>query len=94
MCVGGKALGVSDQDYPTVCAAVYSVMEAEPLVYLTKIIQGLIAYGILPVGSLALGVSDQDYPRVCADVYIVLEAEPLVYLTKIIQGCLLRCTLC
>ena len=51
-----------------VYAAVYSVLEAELLVYLTKIIQGLMA-GVLVCccelcdGGRALGVSDQDYPR-------------------------------
>ena len=51
-----------------VCVAVYSVLEAEPLVYMTKTIQGLVAVVrvcccVLCVGGRALGVSDQDYPR-------------------------------
>ena len=41
---------------------VYSVLEAELLVYLTKFIQGLMARCVQCVGSRALGVSDQDYP--------------------------------
>ena len=50
------------------CAAMNCVLEEEPLVYLTKIIQGLVA-GVLVCccvlcdGGRALGVSDQDYPR-------------------------------
>ena len=50
------------------CAAVYCVLEAELLVYLTKIIQGLVAgvrvccYGLCVKGR-AFDVSDQDYPR-------------------------------
>ena len=43
MCVENRALGVSDQDYPRVCASVYCLMGAEPLVYLTEIIPGLSA---------------------------------------------------
>ena len=102
LCVGGRALGVSDQDYPRasgwcsrvllctvcwrqnpwctkprlskglwpvcICVAVYCVLEAEPLVYLTMIIQGLMA-GVLVCccvlcdGGRSLGVSDQDYTR-------------------------------
>ena len=38
--VEGRALGVSDQEYLIVCVAMYRVLEAEPLVYLIKIIQG------------------------------------------------------
>ena len=41
----------------------YSVLRAEPLVYLTMIIQGQVAYYVLSVDGRALGVSDQDYPR-------------------------------
>ena len=50
------------------CAAVYCVLEAELLVYLTKIIQGLVATVrvyccVLCVVDRAFGVSDQDDPR-------------------------------
>ena len=41
----------------------YCVLGVEPLVYLTKIIQGLVACWVLGVGGKALGVSDQYYPR-------------------------------
>ena len=41
-CVGGRALGVSDQDYPSVCAAMYYVLGGEPLMYLIRIIQGCV----------------------------------------------------
>ena len=39
LCVGGKALGVADQDCPKkmVAVYVYCVLVVEPLVYLTKI---------------------------------------------------------
>ena len=93
LCVGGRALGVSDQDYPSVCAAEYFVLGAEPLVYLIKIIQRRVLQ-CLCVGGRALGVPDQDYPSVCAAVYCVSGAEPLVYLIKIIQACVLMCTVC
>ena len=61
------------------CAAMYYLLNAEPLVYLIKIIQGLVA-GVrvccneLCVEGRALGVSDQDYPRAggrCACVQCV-----------------------
>ena len=42
---------------------VYCVLRAEPLVYLTNIIQGLIGCFVLSVEGRALGVSDQDYAR-------------------------------
>ena len=50
------------------CAAVYFVLEAELLVYLTKIIQGLVGNVrvhccVLCVVDRALGVSDQVDPR-------------------------------
>ena len=45
---GGRALSVSDKDYPCarnmfVCVVMYCIMGPEPLVHLTKIIQGLVA---------------------------------------------------
>ena len=43
LCAGGRAIYVSDQDYPLVCAGVNYVLEAEPKVYITKITQGLVA---------------------------------------------------
>ena len=51
-----------------VSAFLYCVLEAELLVFLTKIIQGLTAgmrvcCCVLCVGRRALSVSDQDYPR-------------------------------
>ena len=51
-----------------VCAAAHCELEAELLVYLTKIIQELVVgvrvcFCVLCVGGRALGVSDQDYPR-------------------------------
>ena len=51
-----------------VCVVLYSVLEAVLLVYLTKIIQELVAdvrvcCCVLCVGGSALGVSDQDYPK-------------------------------
>ena len=45
---GDRALSVSDKDYPCassmfVCVVMYCIMGPEPLVHLTKIIQGLVA---------------------------------------------------
>ena len=55
----------------------YLVLEAEPLVYLTMIIQGLVAWCVQSVGSRALGVADQDYKKMVAFyVYCVLVVEP------------------
>ena len=93
LCVGGRALGVSDQDYPSVCAAVCCVLGAEPLVCLIKIIK-VVCCCVLFVGGRAIGVSDQDYQSVCVAVYGVLRAEPLMYLIKIIQLCVLPCSVC
>ena len=42
----------------------YCVLGAEPLVYLTQIIQGLVSSCVLCVGREALGVTDQDYQEV------------------------------
>ena len=63
-----------------VCVAVYFVLEAELLVYLTKIIQGLVAgvhvcCRVLCVRGRALGVSDLDYPTAggrCACVLLCI----------------------
>ena len=88
LCVKGRTLGVSDQDYPSVCAAVYCVLRAEPLMYLIRLSKR-VCCRVLCVGGRSLGVSDQDYPSVCAAVYCVSGAEPLVYLIKIIQACVL-----
>ena len=71
----------------------YCVLVAEPLVYLTTIIQGRVLL-CMCVDGRALSVSDQYCTRVCAAKYCVLVAEPLVYLTMIIQGCVLHCTVC
>ena len=46
LCVGGRTLSVSDQDYPRAIGrgdAMFSVLGSEPIVYQTKIIQGLVA---------------------------------------------------
>ena len=45
--IGGRAFSVSHQDYPCVgsksaCATMQCILEAEPLMYLTKINQGLV----------------------------------------------------
>ena len=66
---GGRALGVSDLDYSSVCDAEYNVLGAEPLMYLIRIIHGRVCCYVLCVGGRALGVSDQDYPSECAAVY-------------------------
>ena len=42
----------------------YCVLGAEPLVYLTNSIRGLVASCVLCARRRALSVSDQDYPRV------------------------------
>ena len=55
----------------------YSVLGAEPLVYLPQIIQGLVFSCILCVGRRALGVSDQHYPRVGGLLYTVVVGRSL-----------------
>ena len=62
------------------------VLEAEPLVYLTKIIQGQVACYVLCVGGRAIHVSDKYYPTVGAALLCVLGIEPGPYLPKSIQG--------
>ena len=57
------ATGVSDEDYPRVCATVYCVLEAKTTKYLTKIFQCLVAWFVLSIGGRALGVSNRDYPK-------------------------------
>ena len=76
------------------CAAVYYLLNAEPLVYLIKMIIRACVLLCTLCQEHSPGVSDQDYPSVCAAVYRVLEAEPWVYLIKIIQVCVLLCTMC
>ena len=45
------------------CAAVYCVLKAELLVYLTKVIQEPVCICVVIVGGRALDLSDQDYIR-------------------------------
>ena len=73
--VGGRALVVSDQDYPSLCAAVDCVSGAEPLVLLIKIFK-FVCGCVLCVGGRDLCISDQDYPCVRAAVYYVLRQSP------------------
>ena len=85
-CVGGRALGVPDEDYPSMCADVYYVLGAEPLGVFDQDDPTCVRCEVC-VGGRIHGVYDLDYQSVCVVVYCVLESEPLVYPIKIIQAC-------
>ena len=81
---------MSDEYYPTVLCCY--VFRAWLLVYLTDIIQGLVACSALCVVGGALGVSDQYNLRgLWLAMFCVLGAELLMYPTKIIRWCVLPC---
>ena len=102
LCVRGRALGVSDQEYSMVCCCELCVRgRALGASVQEYSIVCVALYHVLEAEPLV--VSHQDYSRAkcrCActalysAVYYVMEAEPLVFLTKIIQGCELWCNVC
>ena len=72
LCVGGRALGVSEQDFfKGRWPAVFCVVGANNLMYLTKIIQRPMACYVLCDGGRALGVSEQDFSRAGGLLYTV-----------------------
>ena len=90
-CFEVRVLGVSDQDYPSVLAAV--CWRQSPWCIWPRLSERLCCC-VVCVGGRALVLSGQDYSSMCADVYWVGVAESLVYLTKFIQACVLLCSVC
>ena len=65
---------MSDIDHIRVCASLHFFVGAEPLVFLTKIIQVCVICCAPFVCGSALGVSDKDHPIVCAIVHFLFGA--------------------
>ena len=70
--IGGRASGVSDQDFSRVGRGVLlcTVLGAEPSAYPTKNIYVLVVgvrvrYCALYIAGSAFSLSDQNYPRAC-----------------------------